>query len=245
LVENPPFEGQNTTLGAIASGGSTACSFATSVDSPLRDGQNAGETSEDADDQQHEAVAASTVSYNTDTASDRDAFVEDRTPNVRNGEKTRDNDGEPPLNCAGDCEPCENRWAAHLRPQIEQIVISTLVCVTDCIKQRKNSIELFGYDFMIAHGVEDLNVWLLEVNRSPSVGYASRVKAPLVKKMMEDTAKVLADLPMDPTASTGDWELIQHEMSKPLPGKPCENVQLAVHGEKLTLPRPRGRKAKA
>merc|ERR1712232_575230 len=109
--------------------------------------------------------------------------------------------------------------------------ISSLVSVTDCIKQRKNSIELFGYDFMIAHGAEDLNVWLLEVNRSPSVGYASRVKAPLVKKMLEDTAKVVVDLPADANASTGEWELIRHDNSKLLPGRPCQNVEFVVYGE--------------
>jgi len=196
-------------------------------------------------DQQRETSATTAVTSSDDTGNRVATTFESTTPEVERATPDAPKCDPPPPDCASDCEHCENRWVAHLRPQIEQIIISSLVCVTDCIKQRKNSIELFGYDFMIAHGAEDLNVWLLEVNRSPSVGYASRVKAPLVRKMMEDTAKVLVDLPMDPTASTGDWELIRHENCRSLPGKPCQNVQLAVHGEKLTLPRPRGKKSKA
>merc|ERR1712100_201986 len=94
---------------------------------------------------------------------------------------------------------------------------------------RKGSCEIYGYDFMLAEGPEGPKVWLLEVNRSPSVGYHTKVKAPLVRQMMEDTAKVMADLKDDPNASTGEWELIKHPYVDQVVGKlpPCPAETLA------------------
>eukprot|EP00392_Amoebophrya_sp_AT5.2_P011129 g11204.t1 len=67
---------------------------------------------------------------------------------------------------------------------------------------RKNSMELFGYDFMLD---EDLKTWLIEVNSSPAMDYSTPVTTPLVKKVMEDLAKVVVDKDAE---STGEWELV-------------------------------------
>ena len=39
-------------------------------------------------------------------------------------------------------------------------------CVQDMVDNRKNSFAFYGYDFMVD---ENLNVWLIEVNSSPSM----------------------------------------------------------------------------
>jgi tubulin monoglycylase TTLL3/8 len=38
------------------------------------------------------------------------------------------------------------------------------------VENRKNSFEFLGYDFMID---EDLKVWMIEVNSSPSMDYST------------------------------------------------------------------------
>lgn len=53
---------------------------------------------------------------------------------------------------------------------IRNVVKWTLEAVQDSIDNRKNSLELFGFDFMVD---EQLNVWLLEINSSPAMDYST------------------------------------------------------------------------
>ena len=46
----------------------------------------------------------------------------------------------------------------------------SLQCAQNTVVNRKNSGEIFGYDFCID---EDLKVWLIEVNASPDFSYSS------------------------------------------------------------------------
>lgn len=50
--------------------------------------------------------------------------------------------------------------------QIKEHVKSSTMSVQDIVNNRKNSFEFFGYDFIVD---EDLRVWLIEVNSSPSM----------------------------------------------------------------------------
>ena len=47
---------------------------------------------------------------------------------------------------------------------------------------KKNSIELFGYDFMID---TDMRSWLIEVNSSPSMDYSTHVTTKLVPEALK------------------------------------------------------------
>ena len=99
---------------------------------------------------------------------------------------------------------CHNHWTDHIAPQIKNIILSSLRSAADNIEHRKASCELFGYDFMLS---DDNKVWLIEVNSSPAMDYSTHVTAPLIKIVMEDTAKIVAHLPKDPPNETGEWEL--------------------------------------
>lgn len=106
----------------------------------------------------------------------------------------------------------------------------------------KNTTELFGYDFMLSTSGDTPKVWLIEVNSSPACDYSTPVTCPLVKQMMEDTAKVMVDLRENPDASTGEWERIEHQLCKPLPSKKNGPLNLEVVGNRIK--RPKGWKKK-
>jgi len=133
-------------------------------------------------------------------------------------------------------EPCEDIWETCIFPQIKDIVIWSLLTVVDGIQHRKGSVQLYGYDFMIADG-EKPEVWLIEVNSSPACDYSTRVTTPLVKKMMEDTAKIMVDLKEDPLADTGEWELLDHAFNKQVVGKTHCRDKLEVIGTHIAPPK--------
>lgn len=49
-------------------------------------------------------------------------------------------------------------------------IIASLLGAADAIVNRPNTHEIFGYDFMID---TFLNVWLIEVNASPTMEYST------------------------------------------------------------------------
>jgi tubulin monoglycylase TTLL3/8 len=51
-------------------------------------------------------------------------------------------------------------------------------CVQDMVENRKNSFELYGYDFMVD---EKYNVWLIECNSSPAMDYSTVLINKLIK----------------------------------------------------------------
>jgi len=84
-------------------------------------------------------------------------------------------------------------FSEKIKPRMKQIVTWSLECVQDMVENSKNSMELYGYDFMID---ENLNSWLIEINSSPAMDYSTPVTERLVKLVMEDTAKVVVDYGM-------------------------------------------------
>ena len=70
--------------------------------------------------------------------------------------------------------------------------MSTL-SVQDAVENRKNSFALYGYDFMVD---ENLKVWLIEVNLSPSLNSDKQpVLKDLIDTVLVDLAKVVVDYP--------------------------------------------------
>jgi len=137
---------------------------------------------------------------------------------------------------------CENIWMTQLKPQIEEIILTSLRCVSDSVQHRKNTTELFGYDFMLSSGGDRPKVWLIEVNSSPACDYSTPVTCPLVKQMMEDTVKIMVDMRENPDTPTGEWEFIQHEHSMHIPNKKNCPLNLEVCG--CRVKRPKGWKKK-
>lgn len=82
-------------------------------------------------------------------------------------------------------------WTTRLWPQIREIVLQTVL--TAVIQPREGAFELLGFDLMIT---QELDVWLLEVNSSPSLQRSTAVTGHLVPQMLEDLlALVLGESP--------------------------------------------------
>merc|ERR1712151_1156338 len=113
-----------------------------------------------------------------------------------------------------------NFWETNISPQINNIVLWSLRTVMETVEDRKNSAELFGYDFMLSAGGDKPTVWLIEVNSSPAMDYSTHVTTPLVKKVMEDTAKLVVDRRDDPQADLGEWELMHHDGQRQAVSRP-------------------------
>ena len=81
-------------------------------------------------------------------------------------------------------------WEEKIKPKIKEIVMYSFECVQEVVDNRKNSVELYGFDIMID---EDYNPWLIEINSSPAMDYSTPVTETLVKEVMEDAIKVIVD----------------------------------------------------
>lgn len=141
---------------------------------------------------------------------------------------------------------CDNLWESCIKTQIADIVSWSLQSVVDSVAHRKNSFELYGYDFMLSPGVDGKpKVWLIEVNSSPACDYSTPVTTPLVKKLMEDTAKVMVDKRADPDCDIGEWELLDVACSKFVkPQRYLGNEKLEVVGTQIKPPKNTGKKGK-
>ena len=83
----------------------------------------------------------------------------------------------------------KQRWE-EIHEKIKNAIICSLYTIRTEIKQRENSHELYGYDFMID---EDYNVYLIEVNASPALDYSTKITEKLVKNMVKDLIELVID----------------------------------------------------
>ena len=77
-------------------------------------------------------------------------------------------------------------------PQIKKGVIQSLLATRDSVINERRHLqhEIFGYDFMVD---TSFNVWLIEVNSSPSMEYSSAI----TEMMVQDVMHNLADIAME------------------------------------------------
>jgi tubulin monoglycylase TTLL3/8 len=102
------------------------------------------------------------------------------------------------------------------------------------VEARKNSFEFLGYDFMID---EELKVWLIEVNSSPSMDHSTHVTERLVKMVLSDLPKVILDYPKarkKKDCDTGGF-ILCHK-NKIMVEKPvnANRLNLGIEGKKIT-----------
>ena len=57
-----------------------------------------------------------------------------------------------------------------IKPDMKKIAKYCCQAAQEIIEHRKNSHELFGFDFMVD---ENFNTWLIEINSSPAMDYST------------------------------------------------------------------------
>ncbi len=77
-----------------------------------------------------------------------------------------------------------------IKPDMKKIATYSCQAAQDIIEARKNSHELFGFDFMVD---ENFNTWLIEINSSPAMDYSTPITERLVKSVLPDLVKVVLD----------------------------------------------------
>ncbi|CAD8054671.1 unnamed protein product [Paramecium primaurelia] len=102
-------------------------------------------------------------------------------------------------------------FGEKIQPKFKEIVINSLKCCCDQMKNRKRSFEVYGYDFMID---EQFNTWLIEVNMSPSSDTTTPVTAQIIPKMLEDIMKVVIDNQNKTKKKVGGFQLIYNSDTK-------------------------------
>jgi len=61
-------------------------------------------------------------------------------------------------------------FSEKIKKAMMEIVINSIKSCKDSVEHRKNSFEIYGYDFMID---DQYNTWLIEINSSPSMEYST------------------------------------------------------------------------
>lgn len=81
----------------------------------------------------------------------------------------------------------ESAWEKLIKPGIKQNLIGALLASQENMVNRKNSFQLYGADFLI---MDDLSVWLIEINTNPRLNPpSSSVTEKLYPEVIEDTMK--------------------------------------------------------
>lgn len=96
-------------------------------------------------------------------------------------------------------------WNEQIFPQMKEILAETIKANADTCDQRQNTFEFFGADFMLT---DDLNVILLEINRSPDPSNNTRYQREMFDNLARDTCRVLYEFPDNPNSGTGGFQSI-------------------------------------
>lgn len=101
-----------------------------------------------------------------------------------------------------------------IQPRMKEIAQWSLMCASEAIEHRKNSWELYGFDFMVD---DNYNAWLIEINSSPACDYSTKTTERYVQKALVELLSVTLDMrewekksskTRGEKPDTGGWEQI-------------------------------------
>jgi hypothetical protein len=148
-----------------------------------------------------------------------------------------------------------SRWIQHqtgrdlmeskIKPRMMDIAKWSLMCAAECIEHRKNSWELYGFDFMVD---DNYNTWLIEINSSPACDYSTPTTERYVQKALVELLSVTLDTREWEAKSskkrgdrpdTGGWSCIH---KGPLLDMPTAafGADISLKGDAMKVPKRRG-----
>mgnify|MGYP002032677837 FL=1 len=138
------------------------------------------------------------------------------------------------------CKESDDVFTDVVQPEMRKIAVEVLQAARDSIEHRKNSWELYGYDFMVD---AELRPWLIEVNSSPACDYSTAVTERYVKKALVDILKVTIDkrewerTPVGDAPDTGGWQLAHKGPFVETPIASLTGGDIFAEGKKVEAPR--------
>lgn len=118
-------------------------------------------------------------------------------------------------------------WSNQIYPGIKKNVLAVILASLETTELNVNNFELNGADFMLA---SDFEPFLIEVNSTPALFFSKTVQDMITNYLLEDVIKVVVDRQRNPSAPTGEFELI-HTLEIPkVSGIP---VELPIVGTKI------------
>ncbi|XP_050741167.1 tubulin glycylase 3B [Drosophila biarmipes] len=112
----------------------------------------------------------------------------------------------------------------------KQNLVAVVMASLDETELLQNAFELYGCDFMLD---EHYNPILIEINSTPDLSPSTEITARICPMVLKDCIRVVVDLPKNPTAATGLFELafeVNYNINKGADGKPLE-----LNGKQMTL----------
>ncbi|XP_033173201.1 tubulin glycylase 3B [Drosophila mauritiana] len=112
----------------------------------------------------------------------------------------------------------------------KQNLVAVVMASLDETELLQNAFELYGCDFMLD---EHYNPILIEINSTPDLSPSTEITARICPMVLKDCIRVVVDLPKNPTAATGNFELafeVNYSINKGADGKPLE-----LNGKQMTL----------
>ncbi|XP_043791514.1 tubulin glycylase 3A-like isoform X2 [Apis laboriosa] len=120
----------------------------------------------------------------------------------------------------------ESAWEKLIKPGIKQNLIGALLASQENMVNRKNSFQLYGADFLI---MDDLSVWLIEINTNPRLHPpSSSVTEKLYPEIIEDTMK---DRRKNKKAARGKFECIYKQRNPFYRNVLGKGVSLGIRGK--------------
>lgn len=118
------------------------------------------------------------------------------------------------------------KWEKRVLPQMRDIIRVIFNSLQGYVDWDGHRVGIYGLDLMLD---ETLKMWLIEVNKTPSMAHSTEIVAKLVPKFMEDMVKIL----VDGADETPDLELVLH---KPFVEPYCkEDIALPINGSSIKI----------
>ena len=84
----------------------------------------------------------------------------------------------------------EKIWNEKYYPQAKEIIVQSILSAWDKIEWRKGGIGVYGFDLFPD---ENGKLWLLEINKCPTMEYSTAVTRKLVPRFLEDLTELIID----------------------------------------------------